>query len=58
MLASANREPLEHVCALTRLAKIMNRAPRDHLAPVGAQRLENLLQRQNLRLPILQRHHC
>ncbi len=40
-----------------RLAQVVERAPRHHLAPVREERLQHLLQIQEARLPVEQRHH-
>ena len=50
-------QPLEDVAALARLAQLEDRAARDDLAPVAQEGFDQVLERQQLRLPVLQRHH-
>ena len=45
------------MAALARLAQVVNRAPGDDLAPVTQECIEHVLQRQQPRLPVDQRHH-
>ena len=52
-----HREALEDVGALAGLGEIEDRAAGDHLAPVADEGIEHVLQRHQLRLPVLQRHH-
>ena len=42
---------------LPRLAQVEERAPRHHLAPVREESLQHLLEIENARLPVDQRHH-
>ncbi len=50
-------EALEDVGSLARLAQVVHRAPRDHFAPVPQERFEHFLERQELRLAVLQGDH-
>ena len=52
-----DREAFENVGALARLGEIENRAARDDLAPMPDEGLQHLLERHQLRLAVLQRHH-
>jgi hypothetical protein len=47
----------EDVSALASLGEIVNRAPCDNLAPVADERLQHFLQREQLRLAVLQGDH-
>src|SRR6056297_2804816 len=49
--------PLQDVGTVPRLAQIVDRAPGDHLAAMGDERLQNALQRHQLRLTLVQGHH-
>ncbi len=50
-------EALEDVRALARLAQVVDRPARDDLAPVAQERVQHLLERQQLRLAVEQRDH-
>ena len=52
-----HRQTFEHMGALARSAQIVDRAARDHLAPMTQERFQHLAQRQQPRLPVDQRHH-
>ena len=52
-----DRQALQDVAALARLAQIEHRAPRDDFAAVAQERLEHLLQTEQARLAVDQRHH-
>ena len=45
------------MATLARLAQLVDRAARDDLAPVAEERFDQVLERQQLGLPVLQRHH-
>ena len=45
------------MAALARLAQFEHGAPRDHFAAVAQERVEHLLQIQQARLAVDQRHH-
>ena len=50
-------QTFENVAALARLAQLEDGAPRHHLAPVGEEAFEHLLQVEQARLAVDQRHH-
>jgi hypothetical protein len=52
-----HRQAFEHVAAFARLAQVEDRAPRDHLAPMAQERVEELLQVEELRLAVDERDH-
>ncbi len=52
-----DREALEDVRPLARLGEVEDRPPGDDLTPVADERLQHLLQRHQLRLAVLERHH-
>ena len=52
-----DRQALEDVAAIARLAQLERGAPRDHLAPVREERLEHLAQVEQPGLAVDQRHH-
>ena len=52
-----DRQALENVAPLARLAQIVDRAPRHHLAPMAQERLEHLLQAEKPRLAVDERDH-
>ena len=56
-VGEGDREAFEDVGAVARLRQVENRAPGDDLATVADEGLKDLLQRHQLRLAVLQRHH-
>ncbi len=52
-----DRQSFEDMAALARLAQLEYRAPRDDLAPMPQEGVQHLLQAQQARLAIDQRHH-
>ena len=51
------REALQDVAPVARLPQVEHGAARDHLAAVAQERVEELAQVEQLRLPVDQRHH-
>jgi hypothetical protein len=50
-------EAFEHMGAIARLAQVVHRAPRDHLAAVAQERFQELLQVEQPRLAVDERDH-